>query len=103
MQWVIMDINKSFGKLITSRRKEASLSQELVAEKLSISRSTLAKIELGESSPTLETIQQILEIFELKFCDLDDFFETQDLKTKVIDSLKSDSDREKILKQIKEL
>lgn len=98
-----MNINNIFGKFINGKRKAKGLSQEFVSAKVKISRSTLAKIESGESSPSLENSKTILDFFNLKFSDFEDFLESQDLESKINKSLKSTSDREKILKQIEEL
>ncbi len=51
------------GKKIQSLRKKQGLSQEELAEKLSVTRQTVSKWELEQSSPELQYILQISEIF----------------------------------------
>lgn len=59
------NINKRFGKLIASKRKELSLSQEDLAEKCGIHRTYIGAIERGEKSPTLSTIEKISNGLEI--------------------------------------
>ncbi len=52
------------SKNISILRKSAGLSQEALAEKLGVSRQTLAKWENGESVPDVLHCDQMAEIFE---------------------------------------
>ena len=51
------------GENIRNLRKEAGWPQETLAEKLDVSRQTVAKWENGESSPDLEAAAKIAEVF----------------------------------------
>ena len=51
-------------------RKRAGLSQEAVAERIGVSRQTIAKWESGESAPDIANCDRLAELFELS---LDDF------------------------------
>ena len=46
-------------------RKEKRLSQEEVAEKLNVSRQTVSKWETGQSSPDLDKIIPLCELYEI--------------------------------------
>lgn len=45
-----------FGQLIASLRKERGLEQEVLAERVGISRAALSRIERGDSSTNLATL-----------------------------------------------
>ncbi|MBQ9663088.1 MAG: helix-turn-helix domain-containing protein [Oscillospiraceae bacterium] len=51
-------------------RRKANLSQEALAEKIKVSRQTLAKWENGESIPDVLHCDQIAELFEISLDDL---------------------------------
>lgn len=51
-------------------RKRANLSQEALAEKLDVSRQTLAKWENGESVPDVIHCDQMAELFDISLDDL---------------------------------
>ena len=51
-------------------RKRANLSQEALAEKLGVSRQTVAKWEGGESVPDVLRCDQLAELFEVTLEDL---------------------------------
>ena len=51
-------------------RKRANLSQEALAEKLDVSRQTLAKWENGESVPDIVHCDRLAELFDISLDDL---------------------------------
>ena len=51
-------------------RKRANLSQEALAEKLDVSRQTLAKWESGESVPDIVHCDRLAELFDISLDDL---------------------------------
>ena len=51
-------------------RKRANLSQEALAEKLDVSRQTLAKWENGESAPDIVHCDLLAELFDISLDDL---------------------------------
>ena len=56
-----------FSEKLRSLRKDKSLSQEEVAEKLNVSRQTISKYELGDATPDLNKISEIAELFNVSF------------------------------------
>lgn len=48
-------------------RKERSLSQEEVAEKLNISRQTISKYEIGDATPDIKKLSEIAKLFNVSF------------------------------------
>lgn len=60
-----MDHDITFGKRLQRLRKENGLSQESLSEKLSITRQTISKWELDQSTPEIEYIAQLSDIFEV--------------------------------------
>lgn len=51
-------------------RKRAGLSQEAVAERIGVSRQTVAKWENGESAPDIANCDRLAELFDLSLDDL---------------------------------
>ena len=58
------------GTNITSLRKQYDLTQEEVAEQLSVSRQTLAKWERGESEPDMRSCIKVAEMFQVTLDEL---------------------------------
>ncbi|MBQ8592548.1 MAG: helix-turn-helix domain-containing protein [Lachnospiraceae bacterium] len=58
------------GTNITSLRKQYDLTQEEVAEQLSVSRQTLAKWERGESEPDMRSCIKLAEMFQVTLDEL---------------------------------
>ena len=52
----------TFGEKVQSLRKQKGMSQEELAEKLSVTRQTISKWELDQSTPDLEFIAQLSDI-----------------------------------------
>lgn len=61
---------QEFGNRLYELRKKSGLSQENLAEKLNISRQTLSKWELGESTPDMEKLIAISDLFEISLDEL---------------------------------
>ena len=55
----------TFGEKVQLLRKKKGLSQEGLAEKLSVTRQTISKWELDRSTPDLQFILQLSDIFEV--------------------------------------
>ena len=53
------------GEKIQSLRKKSGLTQEQLAERLSITRQTISKWELGESEPDIAHLLQLSELFQV--------------------------------------
>ena len=51
-------------------RKHAGLSQEALAEKIGVSRQTVAKWESGESAPDILNCDRLAELYEISLDDL---------------------------------
>lgn len=55
----------TIGEKIQKLRKQHSLSQEALAEKVTVTRQTISKWELGQSTPDLDFIVQLSSIFNV--------------------------------------
>lgn len=55
----------TFGEKIQKLRKQHGLSQEALAEKVTVTRQTISKWELGQSTPELDFIAQLSDIFNV--------------------------------------
>jgi transcriptional regulator with XRE-family HTH domain len=59
-----------FEKKLFELRKQKGISQEELADKLNISRQTLSKWELGNSTPDLEKLILLCDYFEISLDEL---------------------------------
>ena len=57
-----------FNNKLYELRTQKGLSQEELAGRLNVSRQTVSKWEVGESSPDMEKLVAISELFEISFC-----------------------------------
>lgn len=55
----------TLGEKIQKLRKQRGLSQEALAEKVTVTRQTISKWELGQSLPDLDFIAQLSNIFNV--------------------------------------
>ena len=61
---------KALGKRIQKKRKEIGYTQEDVAYKVGISRAYMGYIEQGRYAPSLEVLEKIAKILNIKVKDL---------------------------------
>ncbi|MBR1598512.1 MAG: helix-turn-helix transcriptional regulator [Lachnospiraceae bacterium] len=59
-----------FNNKLYNLRKQKGLSQEELAGRLNVSRQTVSKWEVGESTPDLEKLAAISELFEVSLDEL---------------------------------
>lgn len=105
-----MNVKKELGKKIKKFRHKMGMTQEQFAEKINISPRALAGIEIGESFVSAQTIENILNSFDMTF---EDFFISSHLRpteellhdiNTYLDKVKDDRDKiENIYKVIKAL
>lgn len=55
----------TIGEKLQQRRKELSLTQDMVAQKLHVSRQAVSNWELGKNYPDLETIILVSDVYQL--------------------------------------
>lgn len=55
------------GERIKNRRKEVGITQVHLAELAEMSKNTLYKLERGESNPSWEVMEKLLDILGLEF------------------------------------
>ena len=60
----------NFNEKLTSLRKQKGLSQEELGEKLNVTRQTISKWELGQTSPDTNKLTEIANFFEVSVNDL---------------------------------
>ena len=63
---MIMEFNNKLYEL----RKQKGLSQEELANRLNVSRQTVSKWEVGESTPDMEKLVAISELFDISLDEL---------------------------------
>jgi len=59
------DINKRFGKSVAKIRMKKGFSQAELAYRCGVHRTYIGAIERGEKSPTLNTVDKILDGLEI--------------------------------------
>ncbi len=65
-------INKKICLKVKFERIKKGLSQEQLAYEADLNRNTIGKIERGEVSPTIETLEKLAEAFGIEFLELVD-------------------------------
>lgn len=73
-----MNKKKELGKRIKELRKYNKLSQEKLAELISIEPPSICNIENGKNYPTMQNLEKIVEILNVSFLDIFDFENKQD-------------------------
>ncbi len=92
-------IQKQLGEKIKSFRKIKGLSQEKLAEEIGIATNTLSSIERGNAFMTAQTLEKIIDIFNVTPQELFTFTNNitdEDKYTYILrklDFVKSDSDK----------
>lgn len=62
--------NMTFAEKLKSLRKQASMSQEQLAEKLGVSRQAVTKWETDTGIPDIENIKSISSLFDISIDEL---------------------------------
>ena len=65
-------LSNKIGLKIMLERQKRKLSQEELAELADLSRITIGKLERGESSPSVDTLEKVANAFGLTFAELTD-------------------------------
>ena len=90
------EFRQKFGAKVKVVRKQKKWTQEYLAEILNLDARSLRKIELGESFPSINTLEKMLEVFEMSTVDLFDSDHLQpqeDLKMLIIKMIDSNPDK----------
>ena len=58
--------------LVHTLKQDYELSQEQLALLAGLNRNTIGKLERGESSPSIDTIEKIASVFKMSFNELTD-------------------------------
>lgn len=88
-------IKMKFNEKLIKLRKAAGLSQEELGNKLDVTRQTVSKWELGETTPEMDKLEELSNIFEVS---IDELVKentiptvvTKEMNQKKIDSLYKD-------------
>ena len=59
-----------FNEKLVMLRKQNNLSQEQLAEQLNVARQTVSKWELGETTPEMDKLIKMSEIFKISLDEL---------------------------------
>ena len=91
-------MDNNFTKNLKHIRKQKKLSQQEIADKIGVDRSTIGYWENGKADPTLLNVQKLSEALNVPLPD----FLGKDLSTEDIDNTKEFTDEEKkeALKQV---
>ena len=58
-------INNRLGGVIKEKRKVKKITQEQLAEKLDVSPGFVGQVERGETLPSVETLEQIINLLDI--------------------------------------
>ncbi|MBQ8298309.1 MAG: helix-turn-helix transcriptional regulator [Clostridia bacterium] len=61
---------QNFANNIKKLRVEKNLSQEVMAEKIGVSRTTLGAYEKGDTCPNIDVVAQIADVFGISLDEL---------------------------------
>lgn len=81
----------SLGRSLFQARKKTGLSQEIVAEKLGVSRQTISKWETDETVPDIYQAKRLAKLYNLSLDELIEF----DIDVKEIEKVIKNIDEEK--------
>ena len=73
------------GKFIAQKRKEKSLTQEQLAEKLGVSNKTVSKWETGKCMPDYSVVKILCEELEITVAELMDGEDTEEKSVRIYD------------------
>ena len=65
-----MSLSKTFGRNVRRVRKERDLSQEALADEVSLAVTYVGQIERGIRNPTLEIVERLARALKVKPLDL---------------------------------
>ena len=60
-------IEEAFRRALVGARREAGLSRAELAAKLGVRASTVERLELGDATPSLKTLQRLADVLSLRF------------------------------------
>lgn len=83
------------GNKIVELRKKENLTQEQLAEKVGVSRQTISKWELGETSPDIKQAKNLADIFKIDINEL-----VGDFNKVILDKVISNENKMKKLSKI---
>ena len=92
-----MNKKKLLGQRIKELRKAKNITQEELAERISVEPASISNIECGRNYPNLATLEKVLEILDSNFLEVFDFehFDDKDiLKNKLIDFIRNADEKE---------
>ena len=75
----------AIGRFIAKKRKEQNLTQEQLAERLSVSNKTISKWETGKCMPDYTVIKSLCEELQVTVSELMDAEETEEKSVRVYD------------------
>lgn len=82
----VSNVNPMIGRRLKQFRVACGITQEQIAEKLNVNRSTYTKYETGVSEPSIDILSRIVSIFGIDFNSIlgeDDMFEGSIYDTKM--------------------
>ena len=85
------NFTRMLGKNIKTIRKSRNLLQSELAEKIGVEAKYLSRIETGLSTPSLKTIEKLVNVLDVKYDILFNFKEEEnieEIKEKIINKIK---------------
>ncbi|WP_346866841.1 MULTISPECIES: helix-turn-helix transcriptional regulator [unclassified Clostridium] len=73
-----IDLEK-LSSIVSKRRKERDMTQDQLGELTGINRQVIGRIELGKTVPSLNQLQQLLDVLEIDFDSILEDKQTEDV------------------------
>lgn len=67
------EIKQKFGRKLRKIRTRKGLSQEALSKEAGLDRTYVGKIERGEKSPSLDTIEKLADVLDIEIMELFQF------------------------------
>ena len=83
----------AFGEILTNLRKSKGLSQEQLASELSLTRQTISKWELNQSTPDIDYLVRLSDFF----CVTTDYLLKGEERSSIADEDKADTEAKEII------
>lgn len=92
----MVGFQQKFGLRVRELRKSYGYTQEQLSELIGIGVRSLGKIETGNSFPSMETLEKLINVFQVPIVDFFDFEHlqpTKNLKELTFDMINSNPDK----------
>jgi len=84
---------ENLAELVSKRRKEKDMTQDQLGELTGINRQVIGRIELGKTIPSLNQLQDLLDVLEINFNSILEDNQTEDVFMAMRGEAKTEQER----------